>query len=307
MDLRRRVGGSPLEVHPIALGAANFGWRIPGGRAVEQMDRFVELGGNLIDTADAYSSGRSEQTIGTWMRSRGNRDQLVIATKVGKSDDNPGLSAKAIRASVDASLERLQTDYIDLLYFHAEDPDHGIEESLNAVGELIAAGKVRALGASNFSTDALIQARVLVSSGLPRFEALTLEQSLVRRDVVDANTNMALSAQGISLMPYFVLAHGFLGRYRDLKPAKYEDTHLRRALKYQNRHSAPVLRALDSVAMSHGVDIATVALAWSLGQPSVAASSVGVESISELEALMYAAELHLTGEQRKLLEKASSH
>jgi aryl-alcohol dehydrogenase-like predicted oxidoreductase len=306
MELRRRVGGSPLEVYPIALGAANFGWRIPNGRAVEQMDRFVELGGNLIDTADSYASGGSEQTIGTWMRSRRNRDQVVIATKVGKSDANPGLSAKAIRAAVDASLERLQTDYIDLLYFHAEDPDRGIEESLNAVGELIAAGKVRALGASNFSLDALIQARVLASSGLPKFEALALEQSLVRRDVVDSTTNLALAAQGIALMPYFVLAHGFLGRYRDLKSATYEDTHLRRAFSYQGRQNSTVLRALDEVAMSHGVDIAAVAAAWSLGQPSVAAASVGVESLSELDAIMYAAELHLTVEQRKVLDKASS-
>lgn len=307
MKNSRRIGASQLEAFPIALGTGNFGWRIPGGRAIEQLDSFVELGGTLIDTADSYSSGRSEQIIGTWMRDRANRDNVVIATKVGKSDDFRGLSRTAIRGAVEASLLRLQTDCIDLLYFHAEDPKVSLEESLAAVAALIDEGKVRALGASNFSPDSLIQARVLASSGLPRFEALTLEQSLVRRDVVDSSVQMALSSQGLSLMPYFVLAHGYLGKYRDLKAAKYAETHLRRALKYQKRSNHQILRALDAVAMEHGVDISTVALAWSLAQPCVGASTVGVDNLRELEALMYAATLHLTTTQLRKLDKASSH
>lgn len=303
MNDSRRLGSTQLEVFPVALGAANFGWRIPGGRAIEQLDRFVELGGNLVDTADSYASGRSEQIIGTWMRDRGNRDKIVIATKVGKSDDSPGLSRTAIRLSVEASLERLQTDHIDVLYFHAEDPTVNLEESLAAVAALIDQGKVRAIGASNFSTDMLIQARVLASSGLPRFEVLALEQSLVRRDIVTPTVLMALTAQGISLMPYFVLAHGYLGRYRDLREAKYTETHLRRALTYQRRGNVPILKALDTVAMAHGVDLSAVALAWSLSQDSVGAATVGVESLSELDALMFAVQLHLTAQQRQLLDR----
>lgn len=306
MNISRRIGASSLEALPIALGTGNFGWRIPGGRAIEQLDTFVELGGSLIDTADSYSSGRSEQIIGTWMRNRGNRDDVVVATKVGKSDDFPGLSRRSIRSAVDASLERLQTEHIDLLYFHAEDPRVNLEESLAAVAALIDEGKVRALGASNFSPDLLIQARVLASSGLPRFEALALEQSLVRRDVVDASVQMALSGQGISLMPYFVLAHGYIGKYRDLKSAKYAETHLRRALKYQKRSNHQILRALDAVAMEHGVDVSTVAVAWSLAQPNVGASTIGVDNLRELEALMYAATIHLTSEQMRKLERASA-
>lgn len=306
MDILRRIGASPLEAFPIALGTANFGWLVPGGRAVEQLDRFIELGGNLVDTADSYSSGRSEQIIGTWMRERRNRDSVLVATKVGKSSDFPGLSRRSIRGAVEASLERLQTDRIDLLYFHAEDPKVNLEESLDAVSALIDEGKVRALGASNFSTDLLIQARVLASSGLPRFEASALEQSLVRRDVVDASASMVLTAQTISLMPYFVLAHGYLGRYRDLKNATYAETHLRRALRYQRRMNVPVLRALDEVAMAHGVDVSTIALAWSLAQPSVGSASVGVENLRELEALIYAASLHLTAEQLRTLTRASA-
>ena len=305
MSVSRRIGASSLEAFPVALGTANFGWRIPGGRAVEQLDRFVELGGNMVDTADAYASGRSEQIIGTWMRNRGNRSNIVVATKVGKSSDAPGLSRRSIRRAVEASLERLQTDYIDLLYFHAEDPKVNLEESLAAVSALIDEGKVRALGASNFSTDLLIQARVLASSGLPRFEALALEQSLIRRDIVGSSVQMAATTQALSLMPYFVLAHGYLGRYRDLKQAKYTETHLLRALKYQKRSTHSTLKALDAVAMAHGVDISTVALAWCLAQPAVAVASVGVENLSELEALMYAPSMHLTVEQLKLLDKAS--
>jgi aryl-alcohol dehydrogenase-like predicted oxidoreductase len=305
MKVSRRIGTSSLEVFPVALGTANFGWRIPGGRAVEQLDLFAELGGNLLDTADAYASGRSEQIIGTWMRDRANRSSIVVATKVGKSDDAPGLSRRSIRRAVEASLQRLQTDYIDLLYFHAEDPTVNLEESLDAVAALIDEGKVRVLGASNFSTDLLIQARVLASSGLPRFEAIALEQSLVRRDIVDTGVEMAATAQGLSLMPYFALAHGYLGRYRDLKSATYSETHLRRALKYQKRSNHGILKALDAVAMAHGVDISTIALAWSLAQPTVAATCVGVENLRELEALMYAPSLHLTVEQLRVLDRAS--
>lgn len=305
MNRYRRIGVSSLEVHPVALGAAAFGWTVPGGRAVEQLDRYVELGGNFVDTADSYSSGRSEQIIGTWMRERGNRDSVVVATKVGKSSSNPGLSARAIRAAVDSSLERLQTDRIDLLYFHGEDAETPLAESLSAVGALIDDGKVGVLGASNFSTDSLLHARVLSSDGLPRFEAVTLELSLMRRDVVDEGMRMALEAQRISLMPYFVLANGFLGRHRDLKPMKYEDTHRRRAVSHAGRLGNQVNRALDDVALSHGVDAATISVAWSLMQSSVASAVLGADTVSDVDALMYGAEVHLTAAQLTELNRAS--
>ncbi len=306
MNQRRRIGASPLEVHPVALGTAAFGWTIPGGRAVEQLNRFAELGGNLIDTADSYSSGRSEQIVGTWMRERGNRDEMVIATKVGKSQANPGLSARAIRSAVDASLERLQTDHIDLLYFHAEDPNTPLAESLSAAGALIDSGKVGALGASNFSSDSLLHARVMASDGLPIFEAATLEMSLMRRDVVDQAMTMALEAQRISLLPYFVLANGYLGRHRDLKPMKYEDTHRRRAVSHHGRLGHQVHRALDDVALSHGVDTATIAVSWALMQSSVASAVVGADTVSDVEALMYGGQVHLTASQITELNRASA-
>lgn len=302
----RRIGQTDIDVYPVALGTAVFGWTLPSGRSTDLLDRFVELGGNLVDTADSYSSGMSEQIIGKWMRERGNRDNVVVATKVGRHPECPGLSAQNIIASVEASLERLQSDHIDLLYFHAEDPDVSLEESLSAVETLMQAGKVRALGASNFSADRLLEARIAAGSGLPRFEAIALEYSLLRRDIVEGNMSMMAIAQRMSVMPYFVLANGFLGRHRNIKSFNPSDTRARRAAQHGGRHGAGVLKILDNIAMTQGIDISTVALAWVLGRPAVGIPSAGVESIRELEALMHAPLVELTRQQLADLDRASA-
>jgi aryl-alcohol dehydrogenase-like predicted oxidoreductase len=248
----------------------------------------------------------SEQIIGKWMRERGNRDQVVVATKVGRHPEFPGLSAQNIIAAVDASLERLQSDHIDLLYFHAEDPDVSLEESLSAVETLMQAGKVRALGASNFSADRLLEARIAAGSGLPRFEAVALEYSLLRRDIVEGNIAMMAIAQHMSVMPYFVLANGFLGRHRNIKSFNPNDTRARRAAQHGGRHGTHVLRILDNIAMTQGVDISTVAVAWVLGRPAVGIPTAGVESLRELEALMHAPQVQLTRQQLADLDRASA-
>lgn len=302
----RRIGQTDIEVYPVALGTAVFGWTLPSGRSTDLLDRFVELGGNLVDTADSYSSGMSEQIIGKWMRERGNRDNVVVATKVGRHPEYPGLSAQNIIASVEASLERLQSDHIDLLYFHAEDPDVSLEESLSAVETLMQSGKVRALGASNFSADRLLEARIAAGSGLPRFEAIALEYSLLRRDIVEGNMSMMAIAQRMSVMPYFVLANGFLGRHRNIKSFNPTDTRARRAAQHGGRHGTGVLRILDNIAMTQGIDISTVALAWVLGRPAVGIPTVGVESIRELEALMHAPLVDLTRQQLADLDRTSA-
>ena len=302
----RRIGQTDIQVYPVALGTAVFGWTLPSGRSTDLLDRFVELGGNLVDTADSYSSGMSEQIIGKWMRERGNRDQVVVATKVGRHPEFPGLSAQNIISSVEASLERLQSDHIDLLYFHAEDPDVSLEESLSAVETLMQAGKVRALGASNFSADRLLEARIAAGSGLPRFEAIALEYSLLRRDIVEGNMSMMAIAQRMSVMPYFVLANGFLGRHRNIKSFNPSDTRARRAAQHGGRHGTQVLRNLDNIAMTQGIDISTVALAWVLGRPAVGIPTAGVESIRELEALMHAPQVELTRQQLSELDRASA-
>jgi aryl-alcohol dehydrogenase-like predicted oxidoreductase len=248
----------------------------------------------------------AEQIIGKWMRERGNRDDVVVATKVGRHPEYPGLSSQNIIASVEASLERLQSDHIDLLYFHAEDPDVSLEESLSAVETLMQAGKVRALGASNFSADRLLEARIAAGSGLPRFEAIALEYSLLRRDIVEGNISLMAIAQRMSVMPYFVLANGYLGRHRNIKSFNPSDTRARRAAQHGGRHGAGVLKILDNIAMTQGIDISTVALAWVLGRPAVGIPSVGVESLRELEALMHAPFVELTRQQLADLDRASA-
>jgi aryl-alcohol dehydrogenase-like predicted oxidoreductase len=279
---------------------------LPSGRSTDILDRFVELGGSLVETADSYSSGMSEQIIGKWMRERGNRDDVILATKVGRHAENPGLSRQSILGAVEASLERLQTDHIDLLYFHADDLTVSLEESLSTVETLIQAGKVRYIGASNFTADRLLEARIAAGTGLPRFEAVALEYSLLRRDIVEGNISLMAQAQGMSVMPYFVLANGFLGRHRNIKSFNPSDTRARRAAQHGGRHGTHVLRILDNIAMTHGVDISTVALAWVLGRPGVGIPSVGVESLRELEALMHAPEVQLSRHHIAELDKASA-
>ena len=305
-SLERRVGSSELTAFPLALGGAVFGWTLPSGRSTDLLDRFVELGGTFIDTADSYASGMSEQIIGKWMRERGIRDQITVSTKIGRHPDFAGLAPQTIRDAVEASLERLQTSHIDLLYFHCDDESVPLEESLAAAGDLIQSGKVRYLGASNFSAARLLEARVASARGLPRFEAVTLEYSLMRRDIVEGNLAMIAQAQSVSVMPYFALANGFLGRHRNIRSFNANDMRARRAASHAGRHGTHVLRVLDNIAMANGVDISAVAVAWVLGQPGVGIASLGAESMRELEALMHAPTILLTRSQRADLDHASA-
>jgi aryl-alcohol dehydrogenase-like predicted oxidoreductase len=304
---RRRIGSSDLFVPPLALGGSVFGWTLARAQSRELLDRYVEHGGGLIDTAASYASGMSEQTIGTWMRDRGSRDHVVLATKVGRHVDAPGLSERSIRDGVDASLQRLQTDTIDLLYFHAEDPETPIEESLAAVGELMQAGKVRALGASNFSLSTLLNARIAASTGLPRIDAVAWEYSLLRRDIAEGDGMELLTDHGTSLMPYFSLAHGYLGVHRGVRAeTDLHETRLRRAAAHSNRHSQAVLKQLDDIALSHETDVSTVALAWVLSRPCVTAAAVGAESVEQLDGLVAAQTLTLTHHELTELDRISA-
>lgn len=302
----RRVGNLPLSGFPVALGGAVFGWTLPSGRSTDLLDRFVELGGTFIDTADSYSSGMSEQIIGKWMRERDIRDRVVVSTKIGRHPDFLGLAPQTIRDAVDASLERLQTDHIDLLYFHSDDETVPIEESLAAAGDLIQAGKVRYLGASNYTAQRLLEARVASAAGLPRFDAVALEYSLMRRDIVEGNLAMIAQAQSVSIMPYFTLANGFLGRHRNIRSFSPNDIRARRAASHAGRHGTHVLRVLDNIAMAHGVEISTIALAWVLAQPGVGVAALGAESLRELEALMHAPLISLSNSQLLELQTASA-
>ncbi|MDJ0324007.1 aldo/keto reductase [Cryobacterium sp. PH31-AA6] len=304
--LRRTIADTDLTVHPLALGTSVFGWTADGETSARVLDRHRDLGGNFLDTADSYTSGRSEVIVGSWLRSRGARDSTVIATKIGKNRDNPGLSPRSIVGAVQASLDRLGTDYIDLLHFHYDDPTVPLEESLGAVDGLIRSGLVRYLAASNFSAERLMEARVLAANGLPRFVALQTEYSLLRRTPFESSLALVTKAQGMSVLPYFALAHGFLaGRYRS-KADLTKTTRGARAAKYLTRPGLRMLAVVDRIAEQHAVAPATIAIAWLLARGQVVAPVASASHPDQVEALVAAAGIRLTRGDMMDLDRVSA-
>ena len=301
----RRIGESELTVYPLSLGASVFGWTADGETSLAILDRFAELGGDFIDTADSYVGGRSELLIGRWMHERGNRDRVTVATKVGRHHENRGLGAVSIVRAVEASLERLQTDHIDLLYFHDDDPETPLEDSLATAEWLIESGKVRYLGASNFSADRLIEARILASSGLPKFVAIQTQYNLMHRTEFESAPRIVAAAQGLGVMPYYALANGFLtGKYRS-KGDLTAGARSARASAYVNRRGQRVLAALDRIAAEHRVAPATIALAWLLAKRTVVAPVASASRPDQVDALMAAAGIRLTRAQMLELDRVS--
>ncbi|ANJ28922.1 alcohol dehydrogenase [Agromyces aureus] len=294
-----------MSVHRLAIGASTFGWTLGSDDAHAILDRFAGTGGDLIDTADSYAAGRSESIIGSWMASRGSRDRMHVMTKVGRNQDLPGLAPQTIRSAVDASLQRLQTERIDVLFLHGEDHDVPLEESLGAVGALVEAGKVRAVGASDFSPERLIEARVLAANGLPRFQTLTTRYSLMERKSFEGATELVAHAQGLAVMPYFALANGFLaGGIRRRSDVKH-DARGARAGVHLGRRGLRVLAALDEIAATHAVAPATVALAWLLARPSIVAPVVSATNADQVDALIAAASVDLHRSELVELDRAS--
>ena len=302
---RRRIGESELAVFPLSLGASVFGWTADGDTSMRILDRFASLGGDFIDTADSYVGGRSEVIIGNWMQERGNRDSMVVATKVGRHHENRGLGSVSIVRAVEASLERLQTDHIDLLYFHDDDPEVPLEDSLATAEWLIESGKVRYLGASNFSADRLIEARILSATGLPKFVAVQTQYNLMHRTEFESALRIVAAAQGLAVMPYYALANGFLtGKYRS-KSDLHADARSIRAAAYVNRRGQRVLAALDKIAAEHGSTPASVAIAWLLAKRNVVAPVASASRPDQVDALMVAAGIRLTRAQMLELDRVS--
>ncbi|WP_395243463.1 aldo/keto reductase [Agromyces sp. MMS24-K17] len=300
------VGDSGITTHPLVLGGSVFGWTLGPDDSERVLDRFAAQGGTMLDTADSYAAGRSETIIGRWMASRATRDRMVVATKVGRHPDHPGLSPESIHGAVDDSLQRLRTDRIDLLYLHGEDPDVPLAETLGELGALIAAGKVRAVGASDFSPERLIEARVLAANGLPRLETLTTRYNLMDRSPYEGSTELVAHAQGLSVLPYFALANGFLaGRVRRRAEVAH-DARGARLARHLGRRGARVLAALDDIAFRRGVEPATVAIAWLQAKPTVVAPVAGVSAPEQVDALMAAASLQLHRSELVELDRASA-
>jgi aryl-alcohol dehydrogenase-like predicted oxidoreductase len=304
-----KVGSSSLDVSPLCLGANVFGWTADRDAAFAVLDAFVDAGGNVVDTADSYGRqsfvGASETIIGEWFAERGRRDDIVIATKVGSLASRPGLSAANIAAAAEDSLRRLQTDRIDLYWAHKDDPDTPQEETLAAFDELVRAGKVRAIGASNFAAGRLRSALAISArEGLAAYVALQPHYNLLER-AFETELAPVLAEHGLACLPYYGLARGFLtGKYRPGSPA-VDSPRAAGARAYLDERGLRVLAALDEVAAAHGVAVAAVALAWLAAQPTVAAPLASARSVDQLRDLLPVLELELSAGEVAALSTAA--
>lgn len=303
----RAIGTSPLRVYPLAMSGNVFGWTADVEATEGILDAYTAAGGNFIDTADSYAGGRSEIMIGNWMRAKRNRGDVVVATKIGKSADNPGLSPRAIVAAVDASLHRLRTGYIDLLYLHIDDDSVPFEETLLAVDDLVRAGKVVAFGGSDHTGNRLIEARIASAQlGVAHMVALQNHYNLMHRAEYEGGLAHVAEMQQLGVMPRFALASGFLtGKYRSRADLGRNERGGEVA-KYLGRKGTRVLTALDEVAAAHESDVASVALAWLLSKPRVVAPVVSASRPDQVPALLAAVGLRLTRHQLADLDRASA-
>ena len=312
---KRKLGNTDLHVAPIAFGGNVFGWTIDEQTSFGILDRFVDAGFNLIDTANVYSrwkqgnqGGESETIIGNWLKSRQNRDQVIIATKVGADMGNGKDISKAnILKEVDNSLRRLQTDYIDLYFSHYDDEQTPATETLEAYDELIKAGKVRWIGASNFSAARLKESlEVSKSAGLPKYEVFQPEYNLYNREQYETAYEPIIKEYQLGVTNYYALASGFLsGKYRS--EADLNKSQRGGGIKsFLNERGFKILDALDQVAERQGSQPASVAIAWLIARPSVTAPIASVTSTDQLKDLEHAANIQLSADDIQLLDTASN-
>jgi aryl-alcohol dehydrogenase-like predicted oxidoreductase len=309
---RRPLGKSGLSVAPLAFGGNVFGWTVDEPTAFRLLDRFVDAGFNLIDTADTYSvwipghhGGESETIIGHWLEARERRDDVLIATKVGMemSLDSKGLSREHIEHSFAASLSRLRTGHIDLYQSHADDPSVPIDEPLRAYAPLVKAGKVRAIGASNFSAERLSEAlRASAKLGLPRYESMQPRYNLLDRDDYEGAIEQCCESAGLGVITYSSLASGFLsGKYRSQADLAKSPRGARMGPRLTSR-GPQVLASLDRVAERLDLPRSTVAIAWVVARPSVTAAIASATSEAQLEELLEGAQMQLDATSRAELD-----
>lgn len=313
----KQLGKSGIQVSPLAFGGNVFGWTIDESTSFKLLDAFVAAGFNFIDTADIYSTwkpgnkgGESETILGNWMRARANRSKLVIATKVGMemAPGRSGLSAKHIVKSVEDSLRRLQTDYIDLYQSHQDDPLAPLEETLTAFSKLIAAGKVRSIGASNYTADRLSEAlETSQRLKIGAYQCLQPEYNLYNRKSFELQLEPLCLEQDIGVIPYYSLASGFLsGKYRSEKDLS-QSTRGGKVSAYLNDRGFRILKALDEVARNQHCPLASVALAWLMHRPSITAPIASATNMAQLSELTRAADLKLSSDEVKALDASSAY
>ncbi len=310
-----RLGSTDLDVFPLALGGNTFGWTSDEDTSLAVLDAFVAGGGNFVDTADNYSiwadgntGGESELIIGRWLAARGNRDSVVVATKVSRHPDFRGLGRRAILGGVDASLARLQTDYIDLYYAHYDDPGTPVEESAGAFHELQVAGKIRHVALSNYSGERLQEwVTVVRDNGWPLPAVYQPHYNLVHREPFESDQAPVAAAAGMSIVPYFALASGFLsGKYRTADDLQRTDRSRRFVAQYGSEQALAVVQTLEAVAAEAGVAPATVAISWLRGRSGVAAPIASARTLEQLPALLASATFELSAEARAALDAVSA-
>lgn len=313
---RRKLGNSGLEAAPLALGGNVFGWTIDEAASFRVLDAFVDAGFNLIDTADIYSSwapgnhgGESETIIGKWLKQSGQRARVIIATKLGMEmgAGKKGLSKTYMKMAAEASLRRLQTDYIDLYQAHRDDPDTPFEETFSAFGELVSEGKVIAIGASNYTADRLDEAlKVAKHGGWPSYDTLQPLYNLYDRADFENKLQPLCEQAELGVLPYYSLGAGFLtGKYRseqDLGNRARAGT----VKKYLNERGFQILAALDEVARQYNSTPAKVALAWLMAQPTIVAPIASATSVEQLQDLLDATKLRLEDSTMQQLDHASA-
>jgi len=314
---KRELGKSGIKVNPVAFGGNVFGWTIDEKTSFELLDTFVDSDLDFIDTADVYSAwkpgnkgGESETIIGNWLKKSGKRDKVIIATKVGKpmGPDKKGLSKAYITQAVEASLKRLQTDYIDLYQSHDDDKDTPLTETLATYTDLIKQGKVRAIGASNYTADRLEQAlEISETTGLAAYQSLQPEYNLYDREGYEKDLEGVCKQYGLGVINYYSLASGFLtGKYRseaDLSKSQRGQG----VKKYLNDRGFRILKALDEVAVNYKSTPASIALAWVIARPGITAPIASATSTKQLKSIIDATQLNLDDDSIKLLNDASAY
>lgn len=314
---KRKLGNSDLQIAPLAFGGNVFGWTVDEPTSFQLLDAFLDAGFNLIDTADSYSrwvpghtGGESETIMGKWLKSRGNRDKVIVATKVG-SDMGQGkkdLSKDWILREAEASLQRLQTDYIDLYQSHWDDLTTPVEETLEAYAQLVKQGKVRVIGASNLSPQRLQESlQASKTKDYPRYISLQPNYNLYDRQQFETDFEPICRSENLGVIPYFSLASGFLaGKYRSEKDL---EGRARGAFvkKYLNDRGYKILAALDAVAKGHNATQAQIAIAWLIAKPSITAPIASATSTDQLHQLLAATQMRLTPQELDQLNQASAY
>jgi len=314
--IKRALGRSGLQIPPLTFGGNVFGWTVDEAGTYSLLDALVDAGLNFIDTADVYSrwvpgnqGGESETLIGKWLKRSGKRDRVLIATKVGMEmgPDAKGLAPAYIRRALEASLARLQTDYIDLYQSHQDDPDTPLTDTLAEYAKHIESGKVRAIGASNYTAVRLSEALIASERhSLPRYESIQPEYNLYRREPFESGLQSLVKTQQMGTINYFALASGFLsGKYRSPADADKSPRGRKIVETYLDDRGYRILKALDEVCEEAGCTPAQAALAWQIAQPGITSPIVSATSLAQLDELVKAASLTLTHDQLAKLSQAS--